>query len=327
MYTLEVSILSNLSYRKKDRLNSTKQAISISIGSSKRDKVVEIELLGQRVRLERRGTDGDMREAARLYRDLDGKVDAFGMGGADLGFLISDRWYALHSVESMVREVKHTPIADGTGLKMTLEKKTAGVVEGLLRQNVDARRVLFTSAVDRNGLYHSFLDEGYEFIIGDLMFTLGLPIPIRTDSALQRLARLLVPVISRLPFKWIYPTGESQEKRTPKFEKYFHWAAVIAGDCHFITRYMPDDMQGKIIVTNTTTSEDRRLFREAGVRHLVTTTPMLEGRTFGTNMMEAGILAASEYKGLVDYAHPDGIFKIMENAIQKMNLKPQVQDL
>lgn len=304
-----------------------KQAISISIGSSKRDKVVEVELVGEEVRLERRGTDGDMAAAAHLYHDLDGKVDAFGMGGADLGFLVGGRWYYLHSVGSMVKDVKQTPVADGTGLKMTLEKRAAEVVDGLLRPNVDSRRVLFTSAVDRNGLYRSFLDKGYEFIIGDLMFTLGLPVPIYTDRAFQRLARLLIPVISRLPFKWIYPTGESQEKRTPKFGKYFRWATVIAGDCHFITRYMPDDMQGKIIVTNTTTPTDRRLFREAGVRHLVTTTPMLDGRTFGTNMMEAGILAASEYKGIVDYAHPGRIFEIMEDAIRTMKLRPQVQDL
>jgi hypothetical protein len=304
-----------------------KQAISISIGSSTRDKLVEVDLLGQRVRLERRGTDGDMLAAANLYNDMDGKVDAFGVGGATLGFLVAGRWYTLHSVLSMVREVKHTPVADGTGLKMTLEKKAAGVVEKLLRPNVDAKRVLFTSAVDRYGLYRSFVDMGYEFIIGDLMFTLGLPIPIRTDRALQRLARVLIPVISRLPFKWIYPTGESQEKRTPKFEKYFQWATVIAGDCHFITRYMPYDMQGKIIVTNTTTPEDRRLFREAGARRLVTTTPMLDGRTFGTNMMEAGILAASGYHQQVDYAHPGKIFKLMEDAINTMNLRPQVQDL
>jgi len=304
-----------------------KQAISISIGSSTRDKVVEVDLLDHHVRLERRGTDGDMLAAARLYRDLDGKVDAYGVGGAVLGLMIGDHWYSMHSVQSLIRDVKYTPIADGTGLKMTLEKQAVRVVNKLLNGKIDSKRVLIPSGVDRYGLYRSFLDAGYEFIIGDLMFTLGLPVPIRTDKALQRLARLLIPVISRLPFKWIYPTGKSQEKRTPKFEKYFHWATVIAGDCHFITKYMPDDMQGKIIVTNTTTSEDRRLFREAGVRYLVTTTPMLDGRTFGTNMMEAGILAASGYKDPVDYAHPGKIFEIMEDAIRAMNLKPQVQDL
>ena len=41
-----------------------KRAVSISIGSSKRDKSVEVELLGEKVCIERRGTDGDMEKAA-----------------------------------------------------------------------------------------------------------------------------------------------------------------------------------------------------------------------------------------------------------------------
>ncbi len=72
-----------------------KRAVSISMGSSKRNKAVEVELLGERVTIERIGTDGDMEKAARLYQELDGKVDAFGVGGADLGLLVDDKWYPL----------------------------------------------------------------------------------------------------------------------------------------------------------------------------------------------------------------------------------------
>ncbi len=65
-----------------------KRAVSISLGSSTRDKAVEIDLLGERARIERIGTDGDMRRAQRLYAELDGQVDAFGIGGTDLGVLV-----------------------------------------------------------------------------------------------------------------------------------------------------------------------------------------------------------------------------------------------
>jgi hypothetical protein len=83
-----------------------KRAVSISIGSSKRNKAVEIELLGEQIRLERIGTDGDMQKAAELYRELDGKVDAFGVGGADLGMMVDSRWYKLHSVQSLTQYVR-----------------------------------------------------------------------------------------------------------------------------------------------------------------------------------------------------------------------------
>src|SRR5690606_16160319 len=61
-----------------------KRVVSVSIGSSERDHVAEVELLGQRVRVERIGTDGDVERAIRLIAELDGQVDAFGMGGIDL---------------------------------------------------------------------------------------------------------------------------------------------------------------------------------------------------------------------------------------------------
>jgi len=58
-----------------------KRAVGISIGSSKRNKAVTVNLLGEEVSIERIGTDGDMEAAALKYKELDGKVDAFGVGG------------------------------------------------------------------------------------------------------------------------------------------------------------------------------------------------------------------------------------------------------
>ena len=60
--------------------------------------------------------------------------------------------------------------------------------------------------------------------------------------------------------------------------------------------HLPDRLDGKIIVTNTTTPEDVELLRTRGVRILCTTTPRLEGRTFGTNVMEAALTAIAGKK-------------------------------
>lgn len=304
-----------------------KRAVSISIGSSTRDKTVEIELMGETIRLERIGTDGDMEKAAKLYQELDGKVDAFGVGGAVLGLMLEDKWYTLNSVQSLIRYVCQTPVVDGTGLKMTLESKAASVVDEQLGHAFINRSALLISGVDRYGLSRSFMDAGYDCVIADLMFTVGLPLPIRSDRGLKRLAGALIPILGRLPFEWMYPTGEKQETRTPKFEKYFAQASVIAGDCHYITHYMPNDMHGKVIVTNTTTPADRDLLGRCGVKHLVTTTPMFEGRSFGTNMMEAAIIAALGRKEPVDYANSVEYLTLMGEMVEKLQMSPRVQDL
>jgi hypothetical protein len=298
-----------------------KRAVSVSIGSSKRDKAVDITLLGEQVRIERIGTDGDMEAAARLYTELDGKVDAFGVGGADLGLLVDGKWYRLYSVESMIRGVRKTPVVDGAGLKNTLEGGLAQFIDQRIPQAVTVRRALLTSGADRWGMSSSFLQAGYECIFGDLMFGLGLPFPIRSARAVKRLAALVMPIVGRLPFPWIYPIGEKQEKREPKWGQYYAWAGVIAGDAHYVKRHMPDRLDGKVIATNTTTEEDVEMFRRAGVSYLVTSTPRLEGRSFGTNMMEAALVAVSgkgrplTHSELVDMLSRLG----MEPQLQKLN--------
>jgi len=299
-----------------------KRAVSISLGSSKRNKAVTVRLLGEEVSIERIGTDGDMEAAALKYKELDGKVDAFGVGGADLGLMVDTKWYPLYSVNSMVRFIKETPVVDGTGLKITLEKKAAPFLDAQIKDYIDARgrKAFVMTGADRWGLTRSFLDSGYECTFGDLMFSLGINIALHTEKQLKTLAAILMPLAGRLPFSWVYPTGEKQEERKPKYPKWFQWATVVAGDCHYIKRYMPDDMNGKIVVTNTTTTEDVALFKKCGVKYLVTTTPVLEGRSFGTNMMESALIAISGKKRVLTADEYNAM-------LDKLGFEPTLQEL
>ncbi len=306
-----------------------KQAVSISIGSSVRNKETTVQILGEEVNIKRIGTDGDMQKAAQLYRELDGKVDAFGVGGTDLGLYIDGKWYELHSVKSLVKDVQTTPVVDGLGLKTTLEINAAQHLEKEIPEYLAkvGRKVLVMTALDRFGLAKSFIDGGFDYTFGDLLYSLGVNVPLHTIQSIKTLAAILLPVFSRVPFEWLYPTGESQNERKPKFVEQFHKAAIVAGDCHYITRYMPDEMPGKVIVTNTTTPEDVALFTKAGVKYLMTTTPVLDGRSFGTNMMEAAIVAAAGRTQKVDYRHAEEHFAFLADVVEKMGMKPQIREL
>ena len=50
-----------------------KQIISVSIGSSKRNHEVQIDLMGEEFLIKRIGTDGDIDKAIEIIKDLDGK--------------------------------------------------------------------------------------------------------------------------------------------------------------------------------------------------------------------------------------------------------------
>lgn len=297
-----------------------KRAVSVSLGSSQRDKKVEVELLGERVSIERQGTDGDIEKATARFTELDGKIDALGVGGIDLWVEIEGRKYPLYAAHKLIKNVKQTPVVDGGGLKNTLERHVVNALVSELGPEYASGRVLLTAAVDRFGMAMAFFEKDYEVVCADLMFALGIPIPIRTLNQLRWMARLLMPVAGRLPISMIYPTGEKQDEIIPKYQKWYEWANVIAGDCHYIKRHMPDDLSGKVIVTNTTTLKDLEMFRERGVRTVVTTTPQLEGRSFGTNMMEAALTAAAG-KGR-PLTHSE-----LNELLQQLELKPTVHRL
>ncbi len=297
-----------------------KRVVSVSLGSSKRDHKVEVELLGQRVSIERIGTDGDIEKATRLYSELDGKVDAFGVGGIDLTVRVGDKHYPLYPALKLVAGVHHTPVVDGGGLKHTIERRLAQFVEQEIGDQISPKTVLITSAADRFGTVLSFEDAGYDAIYGDLMFALGLPIPLRGVRTVKILAAVLLPILGHMPLSVIYPTGQKQEVNIPKFEKYYHWASVIAGDFNYVRRHMPLDMEGKVIVTNTTTADDVEFLAQRGVRYLITTTPRLEGRSFGTNVMEAALVALSGQGRELTTEE-------LEDLIAQLDMKPTIEKL
>jgi hypothetical protein len=155
--------------------------------------------------------------------------------------------------------------------------------------------VLLVCAVDRFGMAEALAEHAREVVYGDLMFALGLPVPVRTLAGVRRLAHALLPIVTRLPFQWLYPTGEKQDQVTPKFESWFRWADVIAGDSKYIFRCMPTAesgaLCGKTIITQTLTPIDIENLRARGVSRVITSTREFDGRTFATNVVEGVIVA------------------------------------
>lgn len=271
-----------------------KQVVSISIGSSKRDHEVEVELFGEKFRIWREGTDGDMADAVRRLKEYDGKVDAFGMGGIDLFLNAAGRTYWFRDAKRFRDAVKVTPLLDGSGLKGAVEGDVVRFMREDLGLTLTGKRVLVTSAVDRWGMAMAFADAGCAMTYGDLLYALDVPIMIHGRDALVRTVRVMAPLAVQLPFKFLYPSEADHTSKVESESKHaalYRDADIISGDYKYVRKYMPSDMAGKWVVTNTTTPEDVEFLRSVGVELLITSTPRLEGRTFGTNVIEATMVA------------------------------------
>ncbi len=267
------------------------EVVSVSLGSSRRDHAVELRAAGHDFRLSRVGTDGDLEVARARVAALDGHVAAIGLGGIDIYLEAAGTRYEVRDGVRLRDAARTTPVVDGSGVKATLERRA---VEALVADGTvgPGTPVLLVSALDRFGMAEAFAAAGCALRSGDLMFTAGIPYLIESLDELQELARRLLPQVSRLPFGMLYPTGTEQDKAPDaRFRAAYEEAEIVAGDFHFIRRHLPERLDGKTVVTNTTTEADVEDLRRRGVRRLVTTTPAMAGRSFGTNVIEAMALA------------------------------------
>jgi len=269
-----------------------KHVVSVSLGSKSGDFKRIVDLAGQSVDLSREGTDGDIDAAMSRIRDLDGKIDAIGLGGIDIYLYVGSHQLVIGDGMRLANAASVTPVLDGSGLKNTLERS---VVDDLISSGrvSSGANILMVSALDRFGMAEAFVAHGCSCVFGDLIFNIGLDFPLTTLAEIEEIARKYRTRLLTTPFHLLYPTGAAQETKNanPIYAKYYRDADIIAGDAHLILRHMPDRIEGKGIVTNTTRSQSMDRFQNAGAAWVMTTTPNLDGVSGGTNIMEAALVA------------------------------------
>ena len=269
-----------------------KRIVSVSLGSSSRDHRTTVDLLGESFEIERIGMDGSIDRATAKLRELDGTVDAIGLGGIDVYLYAGAKRFALRDGLRLLDAVKTTPVVDGSGLKNTLEREAVRFVRDELGVALAGTNVLMVSALDRFGMAQAFVDAGADVLFGDFIFALDLDKPVRGLAQFEALAERYLPDACKLPFQFFYPTGKKQDREPQsKYPQYYAQATIVAGDFHFMRQFMPAKLDGKIVLTNTLTARDVEELRVRGVARLVTTTPDFGGRSFGTNVVEAALLA------------------------------------
>lgn len=299
-----------------------KKIVSVSLGSSTRDHRAVTTLLGEEFDISRIGMDGKLDAAIAKVKELDGHVDAIGLGGIDVYLYAGTHRYALRDGVRLLEAAKVTPVVDGSGLKNTLEREAVRFMQDDLGMELRGKHILMVSALDRFGLAQALVDAGADVLFGDFIFALDLDKPVRGLKEFEQMAEKYLPDACKLPFQFFYPTGKKQDKPPePKYPQYYEEADIIAGDFHFMRQFMPDRLDGKIVLTNTVTATNIEELRSRGVAKLITTTPDFEGRSFGTNVIEAALLA------LLGKTWADVKPEDYERVLHELHLHPRVVEL
>jgi predicted amino acid dehydrogenase len=254
-----------------------KHIISISLGSSQRDYSCIVTILGQRMTIERIGTNGSITEATHLIQQHEGRVDAIGLDGLTPVYHVGSTRYPHPQALRIAAHAWRTPIADGSMLRATLERwairRTADQVPDIFRH----RRILVTSGIQRYPLADVLSQYSTDLRFADPLLIPGpavLP-PLRSLKQLERFAATVLPFTTLLPPQMLPTQLPDTPRRSAYARRLFAWANVIAGDCATLLRFAPPELRGRTIVTDDPSPAEIAALRERQVATLVTMTPPL----------------------------------------------------
>ncbi len=129
-----------------------KKILSVSLGSASRDHTTRHVFLGEECELSRKGTNADFEKALTMYREYDGRVDAFGVGGLEFYLAVGERRYYFRESKRIRAAIKISKVGDGNGVKGLLVKRAFTALEKHLNRGgktLGGKKALLTNAVDR----------------------------------------------------------------------------------------------------------------------------------------------------------------------------------
>ena len=269
-----------------------KKVVSVSLGSSARDHRADVTLMGEEFEISREGTDGKLDAAIAKVRALDGHVDAIGLGGIDVYLYAGRHRYALRDGLRLLEAAKITPVVDGSGLKNTLEREAVRFVRDELGIDLRGRKVLMVSALDRFGMAQALVDAGADVLFGDFIFALDKDLPVRDLATFEQMAEKYLPDACKLPFQFFYPTGKKQDRPPePKYPQYYARSRHHRGRLPFHAPVHARPPRRKDRADEYGDGPRRRRTRGARRGDADHDDAGFGGRSFGTNVIEAALLA------------------------------------
>lgn len=252
-----------------------KDIISISLGPSHLDYEFSTHIFGKKVHVRRIGTDGNVQRARELVTEFDGQVDAIGLGGVSLLFRIGNKTFVHKQIKTVVKAARTTPVVDGIHIKNTLERWSISQLAQQEKSLFKHKRVFFLSGIEHFGIAQVLNGFTSQISFGDPIFHLNLPFVLKSFDQLERYAKLVMPILCRLPALRLSQTSQRRIHSKPRITKYFNQANVIVAESDFIRKYAINDLKGKTMITNPSSSSDVNELRSSGAESLITLTPQL----------------------------------------------------
>ncbi len=267
-----------------------KTVVGISLGSSKQDFDFTTRFLGQRLRVQRLGTNGSLTRALKLVRQWDGSAAAIGVGLVKDSDGFGSR--ADHHADKLAAAAERTPLTTGARLADIVQEWAVRHAQGELGHYFDNARVLFFSGLAARKLAQTMSEYTDNLRFADPLLQLGVPKLLGSLDALH-----LYASGTHLVAQWVPPrltpapllAQWSQHVLRHAMRK----ATVVVAPVHELDAFGAQELAGKTVVTSTVSDKRLAALRDKGVQMVIDGAPLVEGRVIAPDLMHAMIIAAT----------------------------------
>ncbi len=269
-----------------------KQVVSISLGSSSQNFEFTTTFMGQKLHVQRFGTDGSTTRAVALIKEWDKKASAIGLGVHKDSYTAASLRFVERDSAKLMAAVRHAPVTTGGRLGEILQEWALRHAQSHLGRIFDNARVLFFSGLSDYRLAQVMAEYTSNLRFADPLLQLGVPKLLASLEALNLYAQGAHYVKD-----WTLPptlaSGPLEEWARFVLRKAVQKASVVVADGHALDAMGLEELAGKTIVSANVNEARLAGLRDKGVATIIDGSPVLQGQVIGANLLDAMVIAAS----------------------------------
>ena len=271
------------------RTHTMKTVLGLSLGASRHDYHFTTTLLGQRLAVQRTGTDGSTAQAAKLLKHP--AASAVGLGLEREHYGTARHKFTDKDTQKLKALVKDVPVTTGARLGDILQEWAVRHTQIALGSYFNNARVLFLSGLTNYKLAMSLAEYTTNMQFADPVLQMGVPKLLSSLEALQHYATGAHYVKDwSLPAK--FSSGPVKEWGGFVLRRALQKATVLVAAPHELDPFGLEDLAGKTIITSGLSDERLAELKDKGVHMVVDGAPVLHGHVIGPYLLDAMILAA-----------------------------------
>jgi predicted peroxiredoxin len=269
-----------------------KSVVGISLGAAAQDFAFTATFLGEKLHVQRLGTDGSTARAVALVRQWDSKADAIGLGVLKDRYRAGSHRFVEKDSAKLKAVAKQALTTIGGRLGDILQEWSVRHAQIQLGNYFNNARVVFLSGMTNYKLAMSMAEYTDNVMFADPLLQLGVPKFLTSIEALQ-----LYSTGAHYVKDWSLPvdlaTGPIKEWTRFVLRKAVQKATVLVAAPHELDQFGLEELAGKTIISTTVNDERIAQLKDKGVHMVIDAAPVLFGHVLSPSLLDAMIVAAT----------------------------------